>query len=102
MNLTDLPVAHAACGPAGGVPGAALLLELQAVALRHARGDAAALAVVSALSARLDCSRVSLALRDVAQPLGPARVAAVSHGARIDERQQAVRALAGAADEAID
>jgi hypothetical protein len=102
MNLNDLPVASVGTGPFAGASDAAALLALQATALQHARREAAGLAVVSALALRLDCCRVTLALRDAAQPLGTARVVAVSHGARIDERQQAVQALAAAADEAID
>jgi len=105
MKLDDLPAnlkTDVAAGPGQGVPHAGALLELQALALRHERFEAAATAVVSDLALRLACVRVSLAWRDVSRPGRPAQLAALSQGADPDSRRLAVRRLADTADEALD
>ncbi len=104
MKPDDLP-AHllapaAAERPAPALALAPVLLELQGVALREARFDAAATAVLAALARRLGCARVSLASRPT--PLSPARLLATSEGVDHDGRLQAMRALCDAADEALE
>lgn len=74
------------------------VLALQARALSHERFAAAATAVAGELALRLGCERVSIGLRHQ----GRARVAAISDTADIRERQNVVRALAAAMDEAMD
>ncbi len=76
------------------------LLELQGLALREARFDAAATAVLADLARRLGCSRISLAAR--ATPMDSARLLATSDGIDNDGRLLAMRALCDAADEALE
>jgi multidrug efflux pump subunit AcrA (membrane-fusion protein) len=83
-------------------PDPGILLELQALALRHARAEPAAIAVASELALRLGGSRVSLVWRDAVRPGRPAQLAAISHGADPDVRRESVRHLLETADEALD
>ena len=81
-------------------PLAPLLFELQALALRESRFDTAATVVLSALAARLQATRVTLAVRRGDRD--SARVVASSDGIDHDRRLQAMRALMNAADETMD
>ena len=105
MNLDDLPhdiLPRVSSEPASAAPDPGILLELQALALRHAQAEAAATAVASELALRLGSSRVSLVWRDAARPGRPAQLAAISHGADPDVRRESVRRILRAADEALD
>ena len=105
MKLDDLPqhiLPRASAEPVSAAPDPGTLLELQALALRHARADTAATAVASELALRLGCSRVCLVWRDAARPGRPAQLAAISHGADPDVRRESVRHILKAADEALD
>lgn len=87
----------AASAPSDAAP---LLLELQALALREPSFDAAATAVLGALALRLGCQRVTLAARGDERQA--ARLLATSDGLVTDGRLPAMRALADAADEALE
>lgn len=105
MNLDDLPhdiLPRTSAEAVSAAPDPGILLELQALALRHAHAEAAATAVASELALRLCSSRVSLVWRDAARPGRPAQLAAMSHGADPDVRREAVRRILQAADEALD
>lgn len=106
MKPDDLPFAllpaeapaHASATPPAAASGA---LPLLALALKHAELVAAANAVLTELATRLGCDRVSLGLcrGGADQRL---ELVAVSSGAQHQDRQNAVRALLAAMQEAID
>jgi multidrug efflux pump subunit AcrA (membrane-fusion protein) len=105
MNLDDLPydiLPRVSPAAASAAPDPGVLLELQALALRHGRAEAAATAVASELALRLGGHRVSLVWRDAARPGRPGQLAAMSHGADPDVRRESVRHILKAADEALD
>lgn len=105
MKLDDLPthiLPRASAEPVSAAPDPGILLELQALALRHARAETAATAVASELAVRLGGSRVSLVWRDAARAGRPAQLAAISHGADPDVRRESVHRILKAADEALD
>jgi RND family efflux transporter MFP subunit len=77
-----------------------VLFELQALALREPRFDAAAATVLMHLASRLGAMRVTLAARR--SDSRSARIIATSEGIDNDRRLQAQRRLMNAADEAMD
>ncbi len=106
MKPDDLPLALLnAEAPARASPtppgSSSAALPLLALALKHADLTAAANAVLSELAGRLGCDRISLGLcrRGANVRL---ELVAVSNGAQHHERQNAVRALLAAMQEAID
>jgi multidrug resistance efflux pump len=72
--------------------------DLVVAAAGHERFYAAAIAFVTAVSTRLDCSRVSLGFLQN----GRTRIVAVSHSAEFNKRTNVVRRIADVMDEAID
>lgn len=105
MDATSTTQNASACaGPRETIAGvarssrSAVVLGLQARALAQDGYVAAATAVVTELAQLLGCERVSIGF----QHNGNARVGAISHGADIGSRQQLVRAIGAAMDEAID
>lgn len=77
---------------------ARVALEILTAALDHERFAEAAMAAVTELAIRADCSRVSVGFRRGHS----VRVAAISHSARFGRGHSIARSLAGAMDEAID
>ena len=74
------------------------VLSLQARAFRHDRFSTSATEVAGALAQDLDCQRVSIGFLNKGRMV----VAAMSNTADIQHRQQQVRAIAQAMDEAVD
>lgn len=88
---------HAPHGGAGG-DDAARVLQLQDTLLRHATLAEGALALVTDLASMLGCSRVSLGVVDA----GVIDVVAVSNSAEFKGRQELLRLMAAAMQEAAD
>ncbi len=84
--------------PEGAMAAADVVLQIQAAVLSHARFDEAAAAFATRLAQLLSFDRVSVGLIEKSY----ARVAAISHGAAVDTRQELSRTIAAAMDEAID
>ena len=78
--------------------GAEAALQLQAAVLSQPAFERAATAFATRLAELMQLSRASVGILDA----DGAVVVAISHGAVVEARQQAVRELAGAMDEAID
>ena len=87
-----------AARPGASMATADAVLQIQAALLSHARFDEAAAVFATRVAQLLAFDRVSVGLVDQ----GYARVAAISHGAAVDARQELTRSIAAAMDEAID
>ena len=106
MKPDDLPFAllppdAPASFSAPALPAASGALPLLALALKHADLTAAANAVLTELAGRLGCDRISLGLCG-SGAAARLELVAVSNGAQHHDRQNAVRALLAAMQEAID
>ena len=83
----------------GGSPGnAAMALQITARALSQDSSAAAATSVVTELATRLSCERVSIGFREGRE----LKLYALSHSARYESRQNLIKRIEAAIEEAVD